>query len=167
MHSDIAQRLHSTPRAIFPHFACITKHSFIKGSSFFFPSPLHNTSWCRLYFVQSHILGRGGGVHRVLFSVHATWGGSSCLLCLQVWHSTFAVYHKNAIKIIIDLPQNRSNVACPVSCHLMWNWCSIEACFCVRICALHVSFWVKCLVLEDKVTWQNVFTRACWVLIQH
>lgn len=27
---------------------------------------------------------------------------SSCLLCLQVWHSTFAVYHKKAIKIIIE-----------------------------------------------------------------
>lgn len=87
------QILHNpcNPRAIFPYFACITRFTFIKA--WFFFTPLHNTTWCRLCFVIQHL------VHRVLFAI---WAGSSCLLCLQVWHSTFAVYHKNAIKIIID-----------------------------------------------------------------
>lgn len=65
----------------------------ILSSRHVFFSPLHNTTWCRLCFVIQHL------VHRVLCAI---WAGSSCLLCLQVWHSTFAVYHKNAIKIIIE-----------------------------------------------------------------
>lgn len=140
MHADVAQPLHSTPRAIFPHFACIVKQLYQGSSSLSLPS-LHCIILLDVvYFVISHL-----GVFIVCF-VRVTHGGSSCTLCLHVWHSTFAVYHKNAIKIIIEaaFPRNRSNAACPVSCHLTSHVylkaahlsCSIQAYFCVSMWAL-------------------------------
>lgn len=142
MHADVAKPLHSTPRAIFPHFACIVKQLYQGSSSLSLSLPsLHCIILLDVvYFVISHL-----GVFIVCF-VRVTHGGSSCTLCLHVWHSTFAVYHKNAIKIIIEaaFPRNRSNAACPVSCHLTSHVylkaahlsCSIQAYFCVSMWAL-------------------------------
>lgn len=142
MHADVAQPLHSTPRAISPHFACIVKQLYQGSSSLSLSLPsLHCIILLDVvYFVISHL-----GVFIVCF-VRVTHGGSSCTLCLHVWHSTFAVYHKNAIKIIIEaaFPRNRSNAACPVSCHLTSHVylkaahlsCSIQAYFCVSMWAL-------------------------------
>lgn len=84
---------------------------------------------------------------------------SSCLLCLQVWHSTFAVYHKNAIKIIIEstCPQNRSHVAFLVecqSCRGSTKTTTKKDHFCARISNCDGRMWSFCA----EITRQTVFT---------
>lgn len=159
MHADIAQPLHST-QGRFP-LILHASPSIVFLRLLFLSSALHNSStWCRLCCCNLTFWGCWSCCS---FSLYGIWAGSRCRLCLQVWHSTFAVYHKNAIKIIIESTyprtRNRGSVAWPVSCQLT-SYVDLQRQFSTQAAVwslpppllLNMSTWVRFLMLDDKCT---------------